>query len=118
MLAAFKGHLGTVKVLHARGADLKTTGWTALHYAAFQGSVPVTKYLLDNKADVNAKAPNGITPLMGAVRGSHEDVVKLLLGQGADPNLKSDSGASALQWALKAGNTDIAQLLKKAGAKE
>ena len=115
MLAAFKGHLGTVRLLHRRGAELKTSGWTALHYAAFQGSAPVAKYLLDNKADVNAKAPNGITPLMSAVRNSHEDVVKLLLAQGADPNLKADTGASALQWALKNGNTDIAQLLKQAG---
>ena len=68
MLAAFKGNLETVQLLHARGGAINTTGWTALHYAAFQGQTAVAKYLLDNRAEIDARAPNGITPLMAGVR--------------------------------------------------
>ena len=32
------------------------------------GQAGVSRYLLDNKAEVDARAPNGITPLMAAVR--------------------------------------------------
>jgi hypothetical protein len=118
MLAAFKGNVEAVRLLHGRGGEINSNGWTALHYAAFQGQTGVAKYLLDNKAEVDARAPNGITPLMAGVRNGHTDVVKLLLAQRADPNAKNDAGGTALQWALKGGNTDLAQLLKQAGAKE
>lgn len=118
MLAAFKGSLETVRLLHTRGGEINNGGWTALHYAAFQGQATVAKYLLDNRAEIDARAPNGITPLMAAVRSGHSDVVKLLLWQVADPNLKNDAGATALQWAAKGGNSDIVQLLRQAGAKE
>jgi ankyrin repeat protein len=118
MLAAFKGNLDSVKLLHGRGGELTNPGWTALHYAAFQGQTAVAKYLLENQANVNARAPSGITPLMAGARNGHYDVVKLLLTQAADPSLKNDAGATALQWAAKGGNSDIVQLLKQAGAKE
>jgi ankyrin repeat protein len=118
MLAAFRGNLEAVRVLQGRGGEINNPGWTALHYAAFQGQTAVAKYLLDNRAEVNARAPNGITPLMAAVRNGHLDTAKLLLSQGADPSAKNDAGGTALQWALKGGNTDLAQVLKQAGAKE
>ncbi len=118
MLAAFKGALDTVKLLHARGAEINLPGWTPLHYCAFQGHAAVCQYLLDSKAEVDAKAPNGMTPLMAAVRSGHVDAVKVLLRRSADPNVKTDNGVTALVLATKGGNTDLAQLLKQAGAKE
>jgi ankyrin repeat protein len=118
MLAAFRGSLEIVRLLHGRGGEINSSGWTALHYAAFQGQTTVVKYLLENKAEVDARAPNGVTPLMAAVRNGHVDVAKLLLARGADPNAKNDGGATALQWAVKGGNTDLAQVLKQGGAKE
>lgn len=117
MLAAFKGHLETVKLIHARGAVLRQSGWTALHYAAFQGHAAIARYLIDSKADVNARAPNGATPLMLAARNGHRDVVQVLLGT-ADPNLTTDTGATALQWALREGHTEIAQALRRSGARQ
>ncbi len=71
MLAAFKGNVEAVRLLHGRGAEINSAGWTALHYAAFQGQTGAAKYLLDNKAQVDARAPNGITPLMAGVRNGH-----------------------------------------------
>jgi uncharacterized protein len=118
MLAAFKGNLEAVRLMHGRGAEINNPGWTALHYAAFQGQTAVSKYLLESKAEIDARAPNGVTPLMAAVRNGHVDVVKLLLSQSADPNLKNDAGGTALQSATKSGNEDLVRLLKQAGAKE
>jgi ankyrin repeat protein len=118
MLAAFKGNVEAVRLIHSRGGEINTPGWAPLHYAAFQGQTPVAKYLLDNKAQIEARAPNGITPLMAAVRNGHLDTAKLLLAQHADPNAKNDTGGTALQWAVKGNNTDLAQVLKQAGAKE
>lgn len=117
MMAAFRGHLETVKLLHTRGASLQGPGWTPLHYAAFNGSTPVVKYLLDNRADIDARAPNGATALMFAARGGHLDTAKLLIWQVADVNAESDRGETALMWALQSKNTDIAKLLQQAGAK-
>lgn len=42
----------------------------------------VVELLLANKADVNAKADNGATPLDIAAGGGHEDVVELLRQHG------------------------------------
>lgn len=118
MMAAFRGHLETVKLLHARGAPLDGPGWTPLHYAAFNGNTAVAKYLLDNKANIDAKAPNGATALMLAARGGHIETAKLLIWQVADVNAETDRGDTALKWALESKNTDIAKLLQQAGAKK
>jgi ankyrin repeat protein len=117
MMAAFRGHLEAVKLLHERGASLGGPGWTPLHYASFNGSTPVVKYLLDSRADIDARAPNGATPLMFAARGGHLETAKLLIWQVADVNAESDRGETALMWALQGKNTDIAKLLQQAGAK-
>jgi ankyrin repeat protein len=117
MMAAFRGHLDTVKLLHGRGASIAGPGWTPLHYAAFNGSTPVVKYLLDSRADIDARAPNGATALMFAARGGHLESAKLLIAQVADVNAESDRGETALMWALQGKNTDIAKLLQQAGAK-
>jgi hypothetical protein len=118
MMAAYRGHLDTIKLLHQRGASIEGPGWTPLHYAAFNGQTAVVKYLLDQRADIDAKAPNGATPLMFAARGGHMDTAKLLIWQVADVNVETDRGDTALKWALASKNTDIAKLLQQAGAKK
>ena len=49
------------------GVDVNNTkdcyGWTALHYAAYDGLLVVCKLLLDHGADVNARNARGCTPL-------------------------------------------------------
>lgn len=117
MLAAFKGNLPLVQVLHKAGAELKTTGWTALHYAAYEGHVIVCRFLLEHEVEVDARAPNGSTPLMLAARQGHQEAVKLLLWERADPKLVNQDGATALSWAIKHKHVDVAKLLRDAGAR-
>ncbi len=119
MLAAFKGNLPLVQNLHKAGADLKAAGgWTALHYAAYEGHAGVCRYLLEQEVDIDARAPNGSTPLMLAARQGHHEAVKLLLWEQADPKLTNQDGATALSWALKNKHAEVAKLLREAGAKK
>ena len=118
MFAALDGDLELVKLLAAAGADITQAGWTALHYAAFGGHTEICRFLLDHKADIDAKSPNGTTPLMLAARQGHYDTVKLLLSQVAEPNARNEAGATALSMALRNKNMDIATLLRQAGAHE
>ena len=64
------------------GVDVNNTkdcyGWTALHYAAYNGILVACQLLLDHGADVNARNDQGNTPLCLAKAWVHEDVAKLL----------------------------------------
>jgi len=102
-LAAWNGHTQAVKWLLERGAPLNRqgNGWGALHYAVFNGHHELARYLIERGAEVNARSPNGSTPLMLAAREGREDLTKTLLESGADPRLKSDWGDSALTMAMR-----------------
>jgi ankyrin repeat protein len=56
-------------------------GYTPLHYAAANGHIEITRLLLQNGADVNARSNNGSSPLHVAIEESnlHVDIVKILL---------------------------------------
>jgi uncharacterized protein len=119
MAAGLKGHVEVAKVLVASGAQVNTEGWTPLHYAAFEGSAPMVRFLLDHGADKNAIAPNEYTPLMLAVRNGHEEAARALLHGDPDVNYRARStGESALKLALKKGYEPVIALLKRAGASE
>src|SRR6478735_6402708 len=79
MAAALGGHVEAAKVLIANGAEINGSGWTPLHYAAFQGRPAMVRFLLEAGANKNAIAPNEYTPLMLAVRNGHEEAAKVLL---------------------------------------
>jgi len=119
MMAAVQGHLGIVQALFKAGGDVSSgQGWSALHYAAWRGHADVCKFLLENGADIDARGPNGITPVMMAVRSGDLETVKWLVWEVADLSLKSVDGASALSWAEKLGMEDIAKHLRLAGEKD
>lgn len=56
---------------------------------------------LDAGAEVNARSPKGVTPLMIAVDARRAEAVQVLLGAGADPNLRAVDGASAVSLAVE-----------------
>ena len=112
MLAALHGHLELVRLLASYGGEVNGTGWTGLHYCAWGGYADVCSLLVELGAKVDARAPNGATPLMMASRQGNLVTARWLLRLGAAPKLKNDSGETALDWALKYGHSDIAQLLR------
>lgn len=120
MIAALRGHVGAVRALIARDADVNKTGWTPLHYAA-TGTQPqqpeIIALLLENHAYVDAESPNGTTPLMMAAHYGTRESVQLLLQEGADPSLKNRLGLTAADFALRASRKDIADLIAGAARK-
>jgi ankyrin repeat protein len=67
------------------------TGNTLLMLAAYHGHVETVRVLAERGADVNAVNDRGQTPLAGAVFKGYIDVVDVLLVAGADPDLGSPS---------------------------
>ena len=73
-------------------------GWTPLLFAARQGSLGVTKVLVEAGADVNLQDPDLVSPMVTAIVNGHYDVAAYLLEKGADVNLADRWGRAAL-WA-------------------
>ena len=70
----------------------------------------------DDSVDVNARQPDGSTPLLWAVYEDDADRVRRLLDAGADPSLANRYGASPMSMASEVVNTEILRLLLDAGA--
>lgn len=103
MDAALYGHIDTLKLLLARGANPNATNCynrTALIWAADKAYAPVVKLLIEAKADVNIKD----------VENYRYDKDGKRIG--------AIEGQTALSYAKKAGHNDIVKLLEDAGAKE
>ena len=67
--------------------------WTPLHWAAENGHLTVVEYLVNLKADINAKARgemNSGAPLHFASKIGHLCVVEYLINQKADINIKDN----------------------------
>ena len=118
MLAAVEGHTAVARRLIEAGSEVNASGWSALHYAAWRAHVDVCKLLLENGADIDARGPNGITPVMMAVRSGDLETVKLLVWEVADLRFETIDGSTALSWAEKFGYGEIAQHLRNAGARK
>lgn len=113
MMAAYKHKQANVEAMLAKGAKVNQSGWTALHYAASAGDLPIMRLFLARQAVVDARAPTNITPLMFAAREGQEEAVKLLLASGANPSLKSDHGWTAAQFALAADKPGVAAIIER-----
>ena len=120
MRAAKNGDTGAMRVLLARGADLKRTqknGTTALilaaglgrgtgvfakDYATEEQLLAAVKLLVESGADVNAAAENGQTALHAAAQAS-DGIVQYLAGHGANLDAKDKQGRTALDVAMGVG---------------
>jgi ankyrin repeat protein len=123
MWAAAENHAAAVQVLIRHGADVNARSyrldssqdrfglegvqtilphgnWTALMYAARQGSLEAARALVDAGASLNVTDPDGTTALVLAIINGHYDTAALLTEKGADPNLADTAGMAALYAAV------------------
>ncbi|HSJ08736.1 MAG TPA: ankyrin repeat domain-containing protein, partial [Longimicrobiales bacterium] len=92
-------------------------GNSALHLLAKRNDVTAVRWLVDNGADVNARAEyfgSNVTPLHMAAGSGSADMVRLLLAAGADPHVHdSRFDSDAAGWAEHFGQTEVLQILRE-----
>lgn len=120
--ASLDGDLTTVRRAVEQGVgpnvtDRRGNGNTPLMLAAYNGHVEIVRYLLDERARIDARNAQGRTPLIFASTGSFPETVRLLLERGADPNATDDAeGWSALMFAAAEGHEEVVRTLLEHGA--
>jgi len=120
-LASNFGHLETVQVLLAAGADLTIPGddgHTALMDAAFEGHLDVVRALVRAGARITETCVYGETALHEAAQGGQDAVVDYLIEMGheLDPRDTRDLGATPLMLAARGGHVSTIRRLVEAGA--
>jgi len=123
MWAARGGHVGTVRLLLARGATVNRRSVgdarTYMMLAEGRSSNPTTDAASGRSAMVISgfsSANNGITPLILAAVGGYNLAAKELLSKGADVNARTSSGETALMAAAFNGYLPLVQTLLARGA--
>lgn len=117
--AAAAGHLGIVKMLVRRGANVNSTtrtNSTPLRAACFDGHYEIVKYLVHHGADFEVANRHGHTCLMIACYKGHFRIAQYLLSLNADVNRCSVKGNTALHDCAESGSLQILQLLLKHSA--
>lgn len=111
------------------GVDLDASfdegeGYTAVHFAAWDGKDKILAYLIEVGAKVDLVGEDGYSPLLLAVAGGHHACVELLLENGADVNRRvndsniyfSKQGGTPLTVSFINGFLDTALYLIEMGA--
>lgn len=92
-------------------------GWTAIQWASYMGNDEIVKYLIDNKANIDANHTiDGGTPLLLALQNLNITTAKLLIEHGADVNLKWSNGWAAIHFAVNNRMYEITKMLIDNGA--
>jgi ankyrin repeat protein len=78
--------------------------------SSYRGHSDVVDYLLQNGAQVNAKANCQATSLHYASECGHLDICKLLIEYGADVNIKNEYGMTAYIQAAERTKEDVVEM--------
>jgi ankyrin repeat protein len=118
--AARRHDAATVRTLIGEGAEVNAAdgdGSTALHWAASNGDLEMTRALLKAGASVKAATRIGsITPLFMAAGNGSAAVIEALLDAGARATEANTNGTTVLMMAAASGSAPAVALLVERGA--
>ncbi|AVP87597.1 ANK repeat containing protein [Candidatus Phycorickettsia trachydisci] len=87
-----------------------------IHRAVQNNRIEMLKWCIENRGDIDAKSPNGTSPLHIAFSYNNLQCINLLLENGADPNLVDNYGNTPLSKALNGNKLQVVNLLLENGA--
>lgn len=109
----------TISILAANGLSLNTihkgNGNTLLILAASLDNLPVTRFLIEEGADVKQATKYGYTALLGATHNQNPKTVKLLIEGGADIYKKGPREESALEAAFYMDDSKTLEVMLSKG---
>jgi ankyrin repeat protein len=79
---------------------LKSSNRWSDYWDIIKRSTEISRVLIDNGADINAKTDQGTTVLMIAVSNQRYEIARLLVSKGANINARNVAGDTALKWLL------------------
>lgn len=88
------------------------SGSSSLHSESAAGNASNVAALLDRKADVDAKNPEGLTAFQLALSMGHKEVAQLVYKYGG----ADKDSLQSIHWAVLNGNVDLVSLLLSQGA--
>jgi death-associated protein kinase len=122
LLASKDGKLDSIQNMLHVNPDLdfinyrdSETDDTGLHIAARHGHLPIIEFLLQRKADPNARNKIGRTPSHDAAANGHANILDLLFRSGSDMNAQDMNGHTALHISCKEHHVSTAILAVRVG---
>lgn len=116
---ARKGNLSEIKALYEKDKNIVNAiddkGSSMLILACYRGNHDVSKFLIDNGADLNYISNNG-TVLMACVFKSEFQLVDEMLKKNVDLDLTDVNGITALMLAVQCKNVEMVKKLLTAKA--
>ena len=98
--AAEKGDFLVVKLYVEQGGNIEVnysiSRWNALISASVKGKLEIVKYLVENKADIEAVETNGRTSFNLASMHNQVEILKYLVSKNVNIHTKDNDGNTAL----------------------
>jgi len=93
-------------------------GFTAIFYAAIEGRLEATQWLLACGADPSVQNQERRTPLHWAARGGHVEVLRALLKARAPVDVRDGTWRTPLDIAQQKKHHMVVEILRSYGAKQ
>ncbi|KAJ3344647.1 POC1 centriolar protein A [Entophlyctis luteolus] len=114
-IATRNGDVAIVTALILNGAvnllAVDDYGWSMLHYAARNGHVDVSSFLIGRGCNVNATDEVGMSPLHVASEMGHAELARLLVMNGADVECMDHLKRTPMHYGAENGHMDVIKFL-------